>query len=242
MSRFNQFFSKAVANSNNVSQVETPRPTLNLQAAYDNIATFVNGALSRVQLSSWFYITGNGVISVSGRKDFENISVLPGFYYFSDGAEQNLWESTEIYKFPLDTNQQTLQISSGGKEVLGFVLTLSATNQTNGQCAIEATFDGYTGTREIMINFGEPVTVFIPCRNHAIQQENTFSVAGTGTALDPFQLSAAPSLSLEQSQSLFTARKVDYTGDNTISITYQNMYVEVEVLPNYYSYLTKFFK
>lgn len=242
MSKFNQFFSKAISNSNNITQVETPRATTNLKAAYDSIANFVNGALSRVQFSSWFYVSGNGLISVSGRKDYENISILPGFYYFDNGAEQNLWESTELYKMAISATQQTLKITSAGKPVLGVLLTLSATNQTNGQCSITSTFDGFIGSREIMISYDAPVTVFIPCRDHFIQQENTFSISGTGTSLDPFILDEDINLTDEQSQSVFKAKTLAATGDNTVSITYQNMYVEVELIPNYFTYLNKFFK
>lgn len=242
MSRFNDFFSKAVANMNNVSLVETPRPTTSLEDAYSSIANFVNGALSRVQLTSYIFVSGKGLISISGRESSENLSILPGYYYFGNNTVENLWETSKIYKFDYAATTQVINLTTNGEEAVGFLLTLSATNQTNGQITIDSTFDGYTTTREIMIDYINPVQVFIPCRNHAINQDVTFSVSGTGTSLDPFILDADNDVTLEKSQAIMSPRIVAATGDNVVKLSAQAMYVEVEVLPNYYTYLQKLFK
>jgi len=244
MSKFNNFLSRVLANANNVQTVTTPLPTTSFDAAIDGIGAFVNGALSQMQMTSHIFVDDNP-ISVSGRKDTENLMLHPGFYYFDEGTTDNVYGETEIYQLALENTVKYSELTTAaGVKVLGVFLTLSATNQTNGEVTITSTFDGVTASRQILIDFNRPVNVFIPCRTHAVQETKSYDKTGTGAIDDPYIVESDVTLTDVSTQGLFKSQALLASTESTpanITVKYQNVYVEVETISNLFTYLKAYF-
>lgn len=242
MSKFQNFLTRVINNTNNVQSVVTPLPTANFDAALDGIGSFVNGALSAIQMSSYIFVDENP-ISVSGKKDTEMLMLHPGYYYFDSATTDNVFGETEVYQLPLESSVKYAELTSNDEAVLGVFLTLSATNQTNGEVLITSTFDGVAATRQILIDFQKPVNVFIPCRTHKVQEDKTYSKSGTGAVGDPYIVDTAVTIDNVSTQALFKATSLNPAGADpaNIALKYQNVYIEVETISNLFSYLKAYF-
>lgn len=240
MSNFKNFMSSALSNPNNFSDAQLVQPTNDLDTALNAISDFVNGALSQISLTSYVYLSGNA-ISPSGRKMNERLHLHPGFLYFNEAAAGiELVNAEDInYKLPYNNSLQYVNLLSA-EELIGFYIEVTATDLTDGIVSLASTADSVVCERAFSVRTGETVGIFVPSRTHLVDEDKSFGFDGTGTALDPFKVTANEATTVNTSDAILTPRVFDES-NHSLTLSYQNVYISIEAISNKFPYLKDYF-
>lgn len=235
-SRFSGFLGNALKYSKNITEVRTPFSTENMNDALSTIADFVQGALSEAVLNSFVYVSDNA-ISVTGHDTDERLVLHPGYFYFDETTIDTVDAKTVTYVLPLESALRYAKLETVTKSV-GWFLVLTATNRTQGFVRLKVKFDGIEVSREIQVPYDSPVAVFIPGRGHLTGENKTYAIVGTGTFPDQYVVTAASSPTLNSSKALF--KQVDFPA-GALTLEFQDVQIEAELLPATFPYVRKYF-
>jgi hypothetical protein len=239
MARFNSFIDGALNDQRIRSEVRMPFNGQTLDEAMRDIASFVNGALSELVLGSYIFV-GPNAISVTGWNSEERLVLHPGFFYYEDDTTDGVDRLQSVQIMPREEIVRYAQLGTN-VPVMGVLLQLTATDRTQGYAKIRFECDGVVAYREVQVAADDPVIVAIFCRTHDTGESKTYAVSGDGSSGTPYQIATNVDVAPNQTKALFKARQIDPLGAVNLSIEYQLVQVEVEVLPQTFPYLRRYF-
>lgn len=235
-SRLMGFLGKALKNKSNISEVRGPYKASTLDEQLASVSSFVEGATAEIILNSYIYVSEEAV-SVSGQGSEERLVLHPGYYYFDDQVTDTVDTRAVTALLAREATKRFAQLTFDG-DSLGWFAVLTATDRTQGYVKVTSTFDGVAVTREIQVAPDRPVVLFVPARNHNVNEQKNYGTTGTGTNADPFVVQGDSAPSVNNTKALFKARA--FTA-NTLNLEYQDVQIEAEVIPATSPYIREFF-